>query len=83
MRLRELSRQHGRASGAQQETLRGQMVEVTGQLFELKQAERRARLEELSTRIQELQSEIDQREKDRKQVIDAYVEELLKSGPSL
>lgn len=56
---------------------------LAGQLFELKQADRRERLQELRARIEELEAEIDQREADRTQIIDAVLRDLAEGPPRL
>lgn len=62
---------------------RALLDELVGQLFELRQEERRSQLAELEEKIKELKGEINQREKDRKAIIDDYVDQLIREPVDL
>lgn len=63
--------------------MRGEMEILTVELFELRQSERRAVLENVETRMKRLRTEIDERESDREQIVDAYLDQLLQTPVDL
>jgi len=75
--LESLARGFHDLSKAEQKRRRGEMEATARRLMELKQAERRARVEELRARITELEADIDARERDADKLVEAYVDQLL------
>lgn len=76
--LRAMAAGFAARSAAEQGVLRAQMVALASELMDLKQAERRSRLEELRSRLDALQREIEQREKDRDAIVGEYVDRLVR-----
>lgn len=70
-------------SGKERRSMRSEMEMLTVELFELRQSERRAVLENLETRMERLRTEIDERESDREQIVDAYLDQLLQTPVDL
>lgn len=83
LRLRELARGFDTLPADEQKQRRGEMEEVAAELFELKQAHRRARLAELEARMDELEAEIDDRESRKEAIIDDFLEHLIEGRPEL
>ena len=67
---------------ARKETEKEMRTLVTS-LFELRQEERRAQLEAMEARIVELRDEIEEREQDRKRIIDGFVDQQLRGEVDL
>jgi signal transduction histidine kinase len=82
-RLETLARDFGQLSAADQKRRRAEMEAGARRLMELKQAERRARVEELRARIAELEADIEAREKDADKLVDTYVDQLLQAPVDL
>lgn len=59
---------------------RPEIERLASELFEIRQQERRAHVAELQRRLEELEAEIEEREADRKSLIDAYLDQVLE-GP--
>ena len=59
----------------EQKAMKAELESLAGVLFELRQAERRAHLEQLEHRIEELGVEIEERAQDRKRIIEEFVEQ--------
>lgn len=68
---------------SEQKVRRKELERLAGELMDLKQAERRDRLEELRARLTELEAEIDQREKDRARIVEEYVDQLVRGEVDL
>jgi len=66
------------SSGDERVAIRAQMVTKALALLELKQAERRARLQELQSKLDKLQAEVDERETNKDRLVDEYVDGLLR-----
>lgn len=79
--LRRLRNEYRTASGNRRVAIRATMVDRGLALFELRQAERRARLRDLRTKLDNLQSEVDQREANKDELVDEYVDGLLAEPP--
>ncbi|NNE69627.1 MAG: hypothetical protein HKN29_04600 [Rhodothermales bacterium] len=62
------------------QALRDQLAERLGEIFELKQENRRAEIEQLDDRLRELRSLMDAREKRKAQLIESRIEELLRGS---
>jgi hypothetical protein len=75
--LGDLTRGYRELSDGEKAERRAEMERLAGELFELKQEERRMRLQDLRTRIDELQREIDDRESNRASVVRAFVDQLV------
>jgi Tfp pilus assembly protein FimV len=82
-RLEVLAAGFADLSGADQKRRRAELEASARRLMELKQAERRARVEELRSKIAELEADIEAREKEADQLVDAFVEQLLQSPVDL
>ncbi|MEN0066609.1 MAG: hypothetical protein AAGA48_31035 [Myxococcota bacterium] len=65
------------SSGDERVSLRAQMVKKALALMELKQVERRVRLQELQSKLDKLQAEVDQREANKDRLVDEYIDGLL------
>jgi cysteinyl-tRNA synthetase len=76
--VKELAREHRRLPAAEQPAARERIEQLVGELLDLKQQDRRARLDELRARLEQLQAEFDEREGDRQRRIDEHVDELLR-----
>jgi len=74
---------YGTLSGKERRSLRAEMEMLTVELFELRQAERRATLQSLEERMERLRGEIDERESDRENIVDAYLDQLLQTPVDL
>lgn len=81
--LETLARGYDELSNADQKRRRGEMEAAARRLMELKQAERRARVEEMRAKIQELEADIEKREKDADKVVDRFVDQLLEAPVDL
>ncbi len=82
-RLEALAAGFGELSGADQKRRRAEMEASARRLMDLKQAERRSRVDELRAKIAELEGEIGAREKEADKLVDAFVEQLLTSPVDL
>jgi replicative DNA helicase len=71
--FRELVVEHKALDAKEQKARVAELEALAGELFELRQAERRAQLEELEVRIEELGQEIEERDEDRRRIIEAFV----------
>ena len=67
----------------EQEERRAEMRAMAKKLFDLKQSDRRAGLEDLKRRLEVLEAEISDRENTQDQIIERHVERLLNPAPSL
>ncbi len=76
-RLKALAEAHGQAGSPEQARLRREMSTIALQLFDAKQAERRAQLSELEAKMQKLRDEIQERDAQRDALIEAYVDQLV------
>lgn len=65
-------------SAEDQGARRAQMTALARELLELKQVERRVRLEELRARLEQLEQEISAREAARSRIVDEYVDRMLR-----
>jgi hypothetical protein len=81
--LRRLGRSYLALPADRRPELRARMEALAGELLELKQTERRARLEELRGRLDALNREIEAREAAREQLVREYVEQLLQERVDL
>jgi hypothetical protein len=72
-RVRTLADSWRAASAADRPGIRAEMVGVAGQIFELKQAERRQRIAEYQARLDRLEAEVADIEAKRTDVIDRWV----------
>jgi len=75
--LRELAEGYGELSSREQSTRRKEMEATTLQLFELKQEKRQARLAQLEERLGELKDEIAQRARNKNELIEDHVDNLV------
>lgn len=64
----------------QRQSLRSQLAERLGEIFELKQENRRAEIEQLDDRLRELRSLMDAREKRKAELIENRIQELLRGS---
>lgn len=64
----------------QRQSLRSQLAERLGEIFELKQENRRAEIEQLDDRLRELRSLMDAREKRKTELIESRIQELLRGS---
>lgn len=64
-------------SGADQKRRRAEIEAGVERIMALKQAERRARVDELRAKIEELEADIEGRDRDAKRIVSSYVEQLL------
>jgi len=76
-RVRALADGYHELSGADQKRRRAELEAAAERIMVLKQAERRAAVEELRAKIEELEADIDAREKSKGQLVDAFVDQLL------
>ena len=60
-----------------QKARRATMKPLVEELFELRQEERQVKLEELQEKIAELEQEIDQRNRDRGDIVDEFIEQMV------
>lgn len=67
----------------ERKTYRAQLEKLVGELFELRQQERRDQVAEFEAKIAELKREIGDREKERKDIIDDYVDQLVREPVDL
>jgi len=81
--IKALVRRWKEADPAGQSEIRKEMVALTNELFELKQAERRQRLTELQDKIRQLESDIDDREHNKSAKIDEYLDSLIRDRVDL
>lgn len=81
--LQEAARGFEDLSKANQRARRAELERLAGELMDLKQADRRARLEDMQTRLTTLQQEIDRREREREQIIEDFVDQLLRERVNL
>ena len=70
-------------SAAEQEDRRNEMEAMAQDLFDLKQSDRRAALEDLKRRLEVLETEISDRENTQDQIIEEHVDGLLNPPPEL
>lgn len=82
-RLEDLAVDHRAAPVRKQPAIEQEMKKVASDLMDLRQADRRERLEQMKARLQELQDEIDRRESRRQAIIDAYVRRMLERPEDL
>ncbi len=78
-RMEEIVADWGSYDSGQQKSYRSELNNLVGELFELRQEERRAQVAELDAKIAELKDEIEEREKDRKAIIEDYVDQLTRA----
>ena len=76
--LRTMADAYGAMSSADQATHRAQMEATALALFDAKQAERRAQLADLEKKMGDLRDEIQERDAQRDDLIDDYLDQLLK-----
>jgi Tfp pilus assembly protein FimV len=76
-RVRALASGYAELSGADQKRRRAELEAAAERIMELKQAERRARVEELRRHIAEIEADIEARDADKKRLVDAFVDQLL------
>lgn len=67
-------------SPAEQAARRTRLLAVARELFELRQEDRRQRIEDLTVRLQEIQRELSEREDQRDALIEQYVDSLVRPG---
>lgn len=83
LQLREKAKGFEALSASEQKARRAEMETTAGELFELKQAHRKTQLEHLQERISTLEAEIGDREARKDEIIDDFVDMLIKGKPSL
>lgn len=76
-RLRRLRKDYPELDKGEQKERRAEMIDVAGQLMDLKQAERRARIEEMRGKIAHMEAEIDEREQRRDELVEGFVDQML------
>jgi len=79
-RIHKLALGWDELSRSERSARRAEMRELTEQLFELRQAQRRERLAEMSTRLEQLSAEIEERERGRDEIIDHFLDDLVGEG---
>ena len=81
-RLDELAVGFSTLSAADQRSRRAEMVKLAGEIFDLKQAQRRDRVTKMREKLTKLEAEIAERDKRRTEIVDGYVDGLIspKSG---
>jgi len=78
--IETLSADYDTLDAKAQKARRAEVVALVAQLFELRQIERRDKLAELESKIEELRGEIQEREGHRAEIIEDYVDQLIR-GP--
>lgn len=78
--LEALTHDYRRGTAADRARIRPELVRAAGELMDLKQEDRRSRVQELQARLAELQAEIDRREQNREQIIEDFVDRMVR-GP--
>jgi uncharacterized coiled-coil protein SlyX len=81
--IREIADGFDDLESKDQKTARKELEALVGDLFGHRQDERRVTLEELESKIAELREEIEERDEDRKAIIDDYVDQLVRSHVDL
>jgi len=76
-RVRMLAQGFHELSGADKKRRRQELEAAAARILELKQAERRAAVEELRSKIAELEADIERREKEADELVDAFVDQVL------
>jgi cysteinyl-tRNA synthetase len=76
-RLKALASDYQELSGADQKRRREELEGIAAKIMALKQAERRARVDELREKIAELEADINDREKQADQLVEQFVDQLL------
>jgi len=76
-RVRALAEGFHDLSGADQKRRRAELEAAAERIMALKQAERRSAVDELRAKIAEIEADIEQREKSKSQLVDAFVDQLL------
>lgn len=76
-RVKALVQGYHDLSGADQKRRRAEIEAAAARIMDLKQAERRARVEELRAKIVELEGDIDEREKQADKLVETFVDQLL------
>lgn len=64
----------------QQAELRDELHDRLEEIFELKQANRRAEIDQLDARLRELRSQVDARQRNREEIIERRIQELLRQN---
>lgn len=78
--LRTMAAGFAALPAAEQAAARARMVALAGELLDLKQAERRLRVEELRARLEALEREIAERDRRRDAMVEEYVNRLTVHG---
>ena len=78
--LRELAEGYPSLPDRKKPAARAELERLAGKLMDLKQADRRQRLQDMEARLAEVRSEIERREAERDQIIEEFVNRLL-TGP--
>lgn len=76
-RLDELAAGYAALSASEQKSRRAEMVKIAGEVFDLKQAQRRDRVAKMKEKLTKLEAEIADRDKRRAEIIDGYVNGLV------
>jgi hypothetical protein len=82
-RIDELAEGYADLSGSEKKKRRAEVEKIAGELFDLKQTARREQLEDVRAKLAELEKEIAERDANRKQVIERFVDERLEDTPGL
>jgi len=76
-RVKLLASGYAELSGAEQKRRRAEIEASATRIMEIKQAERRAHVDELRAKIEEIEADIEEREAHAKRLVDAFVDQLL------
>jgi hypothetical protein len=79
--LHELARGYADVSVKEQASRKQEMLAIGLEVFEIKQTERKARLEHMRERLAEMEAEIQKREGDHDALIEEHINVLIEKGP--
>ena len=72
-----------RLSEAEKRERRKEIEALAGELMDLKQEDRRARMRQMQERLDALRADIEQRDRDRKRIVEQFVDQLLQEPVDL
>ncbi|MBX2797109.1 MAG: hypothetical protein KTR31_05560 [Myxococcales bacterium] len=81
--VESLVRGFSRLSAPEQRERRKQITKLAGELMDLKQQDRRARMRQMQERLDALRSDIEQRDRDRARIVEQFVDQLLEEPVEL
>jgi len=81
--IKEKARAYDDLSAADQKTAYAEMEVLTAELFEMKQADRRQRIEELQRKLKDLEADIEQREENKEDKIKEYLDTMVRGRVDL